>query len=319
MTTADAQPKDGNEPGNASGTQEVIEAFGALSEPQFQHIGQLLGERLGRYKDWSTHRAFGPTTTETAGAVCAYLRDQAITHHRETTTRWSPLTGSADQPPAAAAQPGRVEGRAMDDYRQRGNAPPRAFTAAAGTGTGPDVHVLVYSHRRGDDITVHHSIAQARAALAGIAREWWHEITGYDGVPPSPDGLTDDQAIETYFGRQEDERYQIAAARVPQPVAGGQVHGDADGLLAWAEGIGLGSGQLDELIHDAVSKQASEINNGGLAAQIQFLAGTYGAGGARSLLGGVAVPAAAPGTAEAGVAAHDGIRPGGAGHDSREG
>jgi hypothetical protein len=102
-------------------------------------------------------------------------------------------------------------------------------------------------------------------------------------------------------------------------VAGGKVHGDADGLLAWAERIGLGSGQLDELIHDAVSKQASEINNGGLAAQIQFLAGTYGAGGARSLLGGAAVPAAAPGTAEAGVAAHDGIRPGGAGHDSREG
>ena len=221
MTTADTQPKDGNEPGSASGTQEVIETFGALSEAQFRHIGQLLGEPLGRFKAGSTHFVFGQMTAGTAGAVCAYLRDQAVTHGRETTTRWSPLTGSADQPPAAAAQPAWVEGRAMDDCQQCGNALPGALTAAAGTGAGPDVHVLVYSHRHGDDNTVHYSIAQARAALAGIAREWWHEITGYDGVPPSPDGLTDDQAIETYFGHEETERYQIAAARLPQPAAPG--------------------------------------------------------------------------------------------------
>ena len=44
---------------------------------------------------------------------------------------------------------------------------------------------------------------------------------------------------------------------------------------------GLG---LDDLVHDAYSRQASEVNNGGLGSQVRFLAETYGTGGARSLL-----------------------------------
>lgn len=41
---------------------------------------------------------------------------------------------------------------------------------------------------------------------------------------------------------------------------------------------------LDDLVHDAASQRASEINNGGLGAQVEFLAESYGAGRARSLI-----------------------------------
>jgi hypothetical protein len=52
------------------------------------------------------------------------------------------------------------------------------------------------------------------------------------------------------------------------------------------------AGDLDDLVHDAYSRQASETNNGGLDSQVSFLAGTYGIEGARSLLSGLR-PAAA--------------------------
>jgi len=60
--------------------------------------------------------------------------------------------------------------------------------------------------------------------------------------------------------------------------------GDADELAAWAAGLGLEAGDLDNLVHDAYSKQASEVNNGGLGSQVRFLIESYGTGGARSLL-----------------------------------
>ena len=43
-------------------------------------------------------------------------------------------------------------------------------------------------------------------------------------------------------------------------------------------------GDLDDLVHDAYSKQASEVNNGGLGSLVRFLIESYGTGGARSLL-----------------------------------
>ena len=60
--------------------------------------------------------------------------------------------------------------------------------------------------------------------------------------------------------------------------------GDADELAAWAAGLGLEAGDLDDLVHDAYSRQASEVNNGGLGSQVRFLIESYGTGGARSLL-----------------------------------
>ncbi len=60
--------------------------------------------------------------------------------------------------------------------------------------------------------------------------------------------------------------------------------GEAEELAAWAAGLGLEAGDLDDLVHDAYSKQASEVNNGGLGSQVRFLIETYGTGGARSLL-----------------------------------
>ena len=113
------------------------------------------------------------------------------------------------------------------------------------------------------------------------------------------------------------------------PAGDGGQPGEADELAAWAAGLGLEAGDLDDLVHDGYSRQASEVNNGGLGSQVRFLAGTYGTGGARSLLsdlrpaaarrasaGATAAPAAAaeqrPPSAPGGVApaASPAARPG---------
>jgi len=60
--------------------------------------------------------------------------------------------------------------------------------------------------------------------------------------------------------------------------------GEAQELAAWAAGLGLEAGDLDDLVHDAYSKQASETNNDGLGSQVKFLIESYGTEGARSLL-----------------------------------
>ena len=60
--------------------------------------------------------------------------------------------------------------------------------------------------------------------------------------------------------------------------------GEAEELAAWAAGLGLEAGDLDDLVHDAYSRQASETNNDGLGSQVKFLIESYGTGGARSLL-----------------------------------
>jgi len=92
------------------------------------------------------------------------------------------------------------------------------------------------------------------------------------------------------------------------PAGDGGQPGEADELAAWAAGLGLEAGDLDDLVHDAYSRQASEVNNGGLDSQVRFLIEFYGTGGTRSLLsdlrpaaagrasaGGTAAPAAGAG------------------------
>jgi hypothetical protein len=78
--------------------------------------------------------------------------------------------------------------------------------------------------------------------------------------------------------------------------------GDADELASWVAGLGLEAGDLDDLVHDAYSRQASETNNGGLGSQVRFLIESYGTGGARSLLSDLR-PAAARRASAGGAAA----------------
>jgi hypothetical protein len=79
-------------------------------------------------------------------------------------------------------------------------------TATETTGT---VWVLRYSHRHGDDLLAFTSTDLAHDALAAICREWWDDITWNDDVPETPDGMTDEAIIETYFDHQSDEFYAI--------------------------------------------------------------------------------------------------------------
>jgi hypothetical protein len=68
-----------------------------------------------------------------------------------------------------------------------------------------------------------------------------------------------------------------------------------DELVALAEGIGLTPEDLDEAVHETASKRASEVNNGGLEAQIDYLIDAFGPQGARSVIeecDGEYVPAA---------------------------
>lgn len=42
--------------------------------------------------------------------------------------------------------------------------------------------------------------------------------------------------------------------------------------VRFAEGLGLDAGDFDDLVHDAKGYEASEINNGGLSDQLDYLA-----------------------------------------------
>lgn len=70
--------------------------------------------------------------------------------------------------------------------------------------------------------------------------------------------------------------------RAPQPAAGAQA-GAAE-LIAWAQAQGLSPEDLDEAVHDRVAPLGSRINNEGLSAQIEFLAGQLGVEETRGLL-----------------------------------
>ena len=77
---------------------------------------------------------------------------------------------------------------------------------------------------------------------------------------------------------------------------------DAAKLTAWAAGLGLEARDVDDLVHDAYSRQASDVNNSGLGSQVRFLIESYGTGGALSLLSGLR-PAAARRASASGTAA----------------
>ena len=97
--------------------------------------------------------------------------------------------------------------------------------------------------------------------------------------------LTDDAA-----GRLARSRRQPpvpAGCPATSPAGDSGQRGEAGELAAWAAGLGLEAGDLDDLVHDAYSRQASETNNDGLGSQVKFLIESYGTEGARTLLSGL--------------------------------
>jgi hypothetical protein len=59
--------------------------------------------------------------------------------------------------------------------------------------------------------------------------------------------------------------------------------GDLSELIAWAEDR-VSDLDLDDLVHDAASKHASDTNNGGVAEQVRYLAGEVGVESARAMI-----------------------------------
>ena len=48
-------------------------------------------------------------------------------------------------------------------------------------------------------------------------------------------------------------------------------------IIKQLEAAGVEPHELDELVHEAKSREASAINNGGLTEQVEYLVETYGA------------------------------------------
>ena len=121
--------------------------------------------------------------------------------------------------------------------------------------------------------------AEEYASQAEVIASLWSDIIAEDPeLYGTPGGLASLEA-ETIF--------LPCTSGLPgtSPAGDGGQPGEADDLAAWAAGLGLGPSDLDDLVHDVCSRQASEVNNGGLGSQVRFLAETYGTGHARSLLG----------------------------------
>lgn len=87
-------------------------------------------------------------------------------------------------------------------------------TETAESSTPQRVYVVRYWHKHGDDITVYATEEAAAAGVAEIAREWWDDAVGrVDDFPETPDGLTDREVTELYFGAMDDrEGYDITEA-----------------------------------------------------------------------------------------------------------
>jgi hypothetical protein len=77
-------------PGAYSRPREVVLVNAGLTEPQFRHVGELLGTNLGRRVAGPDGYAFEPRTERAADALCAWLRGERLPHERETTRRWEP-------------------------------------------------------------------------------------------------------------------------------------------------------------------------------------------------------------------------------------
>jgi hypothetical protein len=78
-----------------------------------------------------------------------------------------------------------------------------------------EVHVFVFEHRHGRDVSAYASEELAVAEAARIAREWWSEAREQDASLPERPPVDDEEAMELYFAAQEGrEFYEIATCPV---------------------------------------------------------------------------------------------------------
>lgn len=78
-----------------------------------------------------------------------------------------------------------------------------------------EVHVFVFEHRHGRDVTAYASEELAVAEGARIAREWWSEARERDPSLPEKPPARDAEAMELYFEAQDGyEFYEIAGCPV---------------------------------------------------------------------------------------------------------
>jgi hypothetical protein len=116
------------------------------------------------------------------------------------------------------------------------------------------------------------------ASRADVIASLWSDIIAEDpGLYGTPGGLASLEA-ETIFLPCTSELPETS------PAGDSSEPGEAEELAAWAAGLGLEAGDLDDLVHDAYSRQASQTNNDRLEAQVRFLIESYGTEGARCLL-----------------------------------
>lgn len=75
-----------------------------------------------------------------------------------------------------------------------------------------EVHVVVFEHRHGCDVSAYGSRELALAEGARIAREWWSEARERDRSLPELPPAADHEAMDLYFAAQQGtEHFEIAA------------------------------------------------------------------------------------------------------------
>jgi len=84
----------------------------------------------------------------------------------------------------------------------------------------------------------------------------------------------------------EEQAYQEAVSPPPGH--------NTERLVVWAESNSLGPEDLDDLVHDCAGTTASEINNRGLAVQIEYLVDQLGEPETSAQLTGMVPPADSP-------------------------
>jgi len=142
--------------------------------------------------------------------------------------------------------------------------------------------------------------AEEYASQAEVIASLWSDIIAENPeLYGGPGGLASLET-ETIFLPCTSELPETSPAARPTDDVGEP--GGEEELAAWAEELGLEPEDLDDLVHDAYSRQASQTNNDGLGSQVKFLIETYGTGHARSLLSDLR-PAAARRAPAVGTAA----------------
>jgi len=80
-----------------------------------------------------------------------------------------------------------------------------------------EVHICVFEHRHGRDISAYADEDLAVAKGGRVAREWWSEAREQDASLPEHPPADDGEAMELYFAAQEGREFLEIAHR---PVEG---------------------------------------------------------------------------------------------------